>query len=127
MNPNVRRVQELRRSNAAAPHRVKRYAGPDPAEWNEEPVDINTMPAVQIISLDADGNEVVQQDGNVIPVAHVQNICVLLATTADLMVQLATVTKGENDMLAGMVAGLGMIVEDVHNRLVNLQNIVDPT
>ena len=76
--------------------------------------------------LDLAGGSIERRYGRT-PVAHVQNICVLLATTADLMVQLATVTKGENDMLAGMVAGLGMIVEDVHNRLVNLQNIVDPT
>lgn len=34
----VRRVQELRRSSAASPRPGKRYAGPDPAEWEEETV-----------------------------------------------------------------------------------------
>jgi hypothetical protein len=32
----VRRVQELRRSNAAVPRPGRRPAGPDPSEWDDE-------------------------------------------------------------------------------------------
>lgn len=32
----VRRVQELRRSNAASPRPGRRPAGPDPSEWDED-------------------------------------------------------------------------------------------
>ena len=97
----------------------------NPAERNESPVPETT---VKILFLDADGNEVapLDNDGNEMPAAHVSNVCVLLATASDLLMDLVQVTSPNSPMLGGMVAGLGMTLDSVYNNLMDLQNVVSP-